>query len=75
MKAVMISVNFDMEDVKAQFHEQGENPILSLKCLWESIKDDWPGYETMVFGDKAAMDVWARFVVSQLTGSKPRHGD
>lgn len=69
MKAVLISVNYETDEVMTTFHE-GENPILTLKGLWESIKDDWPGWESMVTGDAEATKVWAKYVTDQMLGKE-----
>jgi hypothetical protein len=55
MKAVLLSVNFDTEDVIASWFD-GENPMEKAGLLRGAVGDDFPGYVHHVYGDDEAIE-------------------
>lgn len=57
-KAVGVMVNLDEEKVMmtAAFLDEGTglDPHARCEALWESVKDDWPGYEHIIVTNDAA---------------------
>ena len=52
-KAVLLTINYETEDVMWSFME-GSQAILRAGALWESIEKDWPGYSSVIVGDEEA---------------------
>lgn len=50
-KAVLLTINYKTENVMWSFVE-GEQAISKANALWASIENDWPGYVSIVTGNK-----------------------
>lgn len=64
-KAVLLTVNYETEDVMWTFVE-GKQAIMKAGALWQSIEKDWPNYSPVVAGNKEAIKEKQEYVLKML---------